>query len=81
MTEDVWKQINAADNPRALWRGGLAVKQPWNQNGQYVKYTHNKARDGSYLSTALLLSLLASHIPKARLAGYPKFCRAIERVH
>lgn len=50
MTEDVWKQINAAENPRAFWRGGLAVKQPWNQNGQYIKYTHNTARDGEVVT-------------------------------
>lgn len=46
VTADVWKQINSADDPRAIWRGGLAVKPDWNQNGQYIKYTYNKARDG-----------------------------------
>jgi len=47
ITEAVWKEINA--NPahaREMWRGKLAVKPDWNQNGTYVKYTYNKARDG-----------------------------------
>lgn len=47
ITESVWKQINA--NPaaaREMWRGKLAVKPDWNQNGTYVKFTYNKARDG-----------------------------------
>lgn len=46
VTEEIWKKINAADDPRAVWRGNLAIKPEWNQNGQYVKYTYNKARDG-----------------------------------
>lgn len=47
ITESVWKEINA--NPalaREIWRGKLAVKPDWNQNGTYVKFTYNKARDG-----------------------------------
>lgn len=47
ITESVWKEINA--NPakaREMWRGQLAVKPDWNQNGTYVKFTYNKARDG-----------------------------------
>ena len=47
ITESVWKQINA--NPaaaREMWRGKLAVRPDWNQNGTYVKFTYNKARDG-----------------------------------
>lgn len=47
VTERVWKELNA--NPelaRELWRSKLAVKPHWNQNGTYVKYTYNKARDG-----------------------------------
>lgn len=47
ITEGVWKEINA--NPllaREMWRGKLAVKPDWNQNGTYVKFTYNKARDG-----------------------------------
>jgi hypothetical protein len=47
ITESVWKEINA--NPamaREVWRGKLAVKPDWNQNGSYIKYTYNKARDG-----------------------------------
>ena len=47
ITESVWKQINA--DPvlaREIWRGKLAVKPDWNQNGTYVKYTYEKARDG-----------------------------------
>lgn len=46
ITEDIWRRINASDDPRAVWRGKLAVKPEWNQNGQYIKYTHIKARDG-----------------------------------
>lgn len=45
--ESVWKEINA--NPelaREIWRGKLAVLPEWNQNGSYVKFTYNKARDG-----------------------------------
>ncbi|MFT4247072.1 MAG: hypothetical protein QM581_03410 [Pseudomonas sp.] len=49
MSEDVWKQINAADNPRAAWRGGLGVKAEWNQNGQYITYTYNHAKDGDVM--------------------------------
>jgi len=47
ITESVWKEINA--NPelaRHIWRGKLAVKPDWNQNGTYVKFTYDKARDG-----------------------------------
>ena len=47
ITESVWKEINA--NPalaREMWRGKLAVKPHWNQNGTYVKYTYDKVRDG-----------------------------------
>lgn len=47
ITESVWNEINA--NPalaREIWRGKLAVKPNWNQNGTYVKFTYNKARDG-----------------------------------
>ncbi|TVO60061.1 hypothetical protein [Denitromonas ohlonensis] len=47
ITEKVWKEINA--NPelaRQIWRGKLAVKPEWNQNGTYVKYTYNRDRDG-----------------------------------
>lgn len=46
VTEDVWKQINSSPDPRATWRSKLAVKPEWNQNGQYITYTHNRARDG-----------------------------------
>lgn len=47
ITESVWKEINAnPDLAREIWRGKLAVKAEWNQNGSYVKYTYNKARDG-----------------------------------
>jgi hypothetical protein len=47
ITESVWKEINA--NPelaREIWRSKLAVLPHWNQNGTYVKFTYNKARDG-----------------------------------
>lgn len=47
VSEAVWKELNA--NPqlaRELWRGKLAVLPHWNQNGTFVKYTYNKARDG-----------------------------------
>ncbi|WOB07042.1 hypothetical protein [Piscinibacter gummiphilus] len=45
--ESVWKQINADPaKAREMWRGQLAVKPEWNQNGTFVKYTYNKARDG-----------------------------------
>jgi hypothetical protein len=45
--ESVWKQINADPaKAREIWRGQLAVKPEWNQNGTFVKYTYNKARDG-----------------------------------
>jgi hypothetical protein len=47
ITESVWKEINA--NPalaREMWRGKLAVRPDWNQNGSYVKFTYDKARDG-----------------------------------
>jgi hypothetical protein len=47
ITESVWKEINA--NPalaREIWRGKLAVKPDWNQNGTFVKYTYSQARDG-----------------------------------
>lgn len=45
--ESVWKEINAnPERARELWRGKMAVKPEWNQNGTFVKYTYNKARDG-----------------------------------
>lgn len=47
ITEKVWKEINAdPEMARQVWRGKLAVKPEWNQNGSYVKYTYNQARDG-----------------------------------
>lgn len=47
ITESVWKEINAhPEKAREIWRGKLAVKPDWNQNGTFVKYTYNKARDG-----------------------------------
>ncbi|MGM9487333.1 hypothetical protein [Ideonella sp. YS5] len=47
ITESVWKEINAnPEKARAIWRSRLAVKPDWNQNGTYVKFTYNKARDG-----------------------------------
>lgn len=49
ITEDVWKQINNTADPRATWRSKLAVKPEWNQNGQYITYTHNSARDGAVM--------------------------------
>lgn len=47
ITEGIWKEINA--NPalaREIWRSKLAVRPDWNQNGTFVKYTYNQARDG-----------------------------------
>jgi hypothetical protein len=47
ITESVWKEINAnSELARQIWRGKLAVKPDWNQNGTYAKFTYNKARDG-----------------------------------
>lgn len=47
ITEKVWKEINAnPEKAREIWRGKLAVKPHWNQNGSYITYTYNKARDG-----------------------------------
>jgi hypothetical protein len=47
ITETVWKEITAnAEKAREVWRSKLAVKPHWNQNGTYVKFTYNKARDG-----------------------------------
>ena len=47
ITEKVWKEINAnPDKAREIWRGKLAVKPHWNQNGSYITFTYNKARDG-----------------------------------
>lgn len=47
ITEAVWQRINANPNKaREVWRSQLAVKPHWNQNGTYVKFTYNKARDG-----------------------------------
>jgi len=47
ITEDVWKKIIGTPDPRVTWRSKLAVKPEWNQNGQYITYTHNAARDGT----------------------------------
>jgi len=47
ITEAVWKELNA--NPalaREVWRGKLAVLPHWNQNGTYVKFKYDRARDG-----------------------------------
>lgn len=49
VTEDVWKKINSTPDPRSTWRSKLAVKPEWNQNGQYITYTHNSARDGEVM--------------------------------
>ncbi|MGH8075507.1 MAG: hypothetical protein ACREO4_15770 [Lysobacter sp.] len=70
VTEEVWKQINAADNPRAVWRGGLAIKPDWNQNGQYIKYTYDKARDGEVVVWEGPASAQFLKDPKHPEAGY-----------
>ncbi|PLK47298.1 hypothetical protein [Uliginosibacterium sp. TH139] len=47
ITQKVWDEINRTpEKARELWRGRLAVKPHWNQNGTYIKFTYNKARDG-----------------------------------
>lgn len=48
INQNVWDQIHALPiaERRAFWRSKLAVKPEWNQNGQFIKYTHNRARDG-----------------------------------
>lgn len=47
ITESVWKEIiKDPAKAREVWRGKLAVKPDWNQNGTYIKYTYNEARDG-----------------------------------
>lgn len=38
VTEEVFKQLNAAKDPRAAWRKYLAVWPDWNVNGQFVVY-------------------------------------------
>lgn len=38
VTEDVFKQLQAATDPRAAWRKHLAVWPDWNVNGQFVIY-------------------------------------------
>lgn len=38
VTEDVFKQLQAATHPRAAWRKHLAVWPDWNVNGQFVIY-------------------------------------------
>jgi hypothetical protein len=38
VTEEVFKQLQAAENPRAAWRKYLAVWPDWNVNGQFVVY-------------------------------------------
>ncbi|NUT63281.1 hypothetical protein [Herbaspirillum sp. C9C3] len=38
VTEDVFKQLQAAADPRAAWRKHLAVWPDWNVNGQFVIY-------------------------------------------
>lgn len=70
VTEGVWKQLIAADDPRALWRGGLAVKPDWNQNGQYIKYTYNKIRDGEIVVWEGPASAQFLKGPKHPEAGY-----------
>lgn len=47
ITESVWKEISATPaKAREVWRGRLAVKPEWNQNGTYIKFTYDKTRDG-----------------------------------
>ncbi|MCH2242182.1 MAG: hypothetical protein MK041_09670 [Aquabacterium sp.] len=47
ITESVWKEINShPGKAREIWRSKLAVKPEWNQNGTFIRYTYNKARDG-----------------------------------
>lgn len=38
VSEDVYRQIQNAKNPRAAWRKHLAVWPDWNVNGQFVIY-------------------------------------------
>lgn len=38
VTEEVFKRLNSAPNPRAAWRKHLAVWPDWNVNGQFVTY-------------------------------------------
>ncbi len=38
VTEEVFKQLSAAADPKAAWRKHLAVWPDWNPNGQFVVY-------------------------------------------
>jgi hypothetical protein len=38
VTEEVFKKLQAASDPRAAWRKNLAVWPHWNVNGQFVTY-------------------------------------------
>lgn len=38
VSEEVFKRLNAAPDPRAAWRQHLAVWPHWNANGQFVMY-------------------------------------------
>lgn len=74
ITESVWKEINA--NPelaRQIWRSKLAVKPEWNQNGTYVKYTYNRARDGDIMvwegPTAMQWLGQKNHVEEGFLEG------------
>jgi hypothetical protein len=51
ISKDVWGDIvkeaeRQGGSPREIWRSKLAVKPEWNQNGKFIEYTYNKARDG-----------------------------------
>jgi hypothetical protein len=38
VTEEVFRKLQSAENPRATWRKYLAVWPDWNVNGQFVMY-------------------------------------------
>ncbi|MCX9158029.1 hypothetical protein OPU71_18040 [Niveibacterium sp. 24ML] len=47
VTQKVWDELNKnPEKAREIWRSRLAVLPHWNQNGTYIKFKYDKARDG-----------------------------------
>jgi hypothetical protein len=79
MTEEVFKRLKSADNPKHAWRRFLAVWPDWNVNGQFVIYD---VKAGETLNTwrGIAASQEKAKLPGKHLeGGYEQIVFNVER--